>query len=258
MNSFLFQVPALLIAVVLFGLMIAFNLAGFYLRQKNADATTDGLGPVEGSLLGLLALLLSFTFSMSASKSDTRRQIIVDEANRIGTAILRCDLYPDTIRKELHGYFYNYVDARVAYYNAGVDTAKLNQSLQKTNTIADKIWKRVTALSKEKDNTLRSQQMIPAVNDMIDIVTTRDAERNAHVPESILWMLFLLTLTGSFITGYGLKKERFNWVIVSGFALMTTLAIYLILDLDRPRRGIINMDETHHKVIELKDLLKDR
>lgn len=258
MNSFLFQVPALLIAVILFVLMIAVNRAGFYLRQKNADVAADGLGPVEGSLLGLLALLLSFTFSMSASKSDTRRQIIVDEANRIGTAILRCDLYPDSIRRQLHGYFNDYLDARIAYYHAGIDTAKLNLSLQKTNVIADKIWKKVTALSQDKDNTLRSQQMIPALNDMIDIVTTRDADRNAHVPESILWMLFLLTLTGSFVTGYGLKNKRFNWVIVGGFALMTTMSIYLILDLDRPRRGIINMDETHHKIIELKDLVKER
>jgi hypothetical protein len=114
----------------------------------------------------------------------------------------------------------------------------------------------VMVLSQDKDNTLRSQQMVPALNSMIDIITTRDAERNAHVPESILWMLFLLTLAGSFVMGYGSSNKRYNWIIVSSFALMTVMTIYLILDLDRPRRGIINMDETNAKVVELKDMLK--
>jgi hypothetical protein len=260
MNSFLYQTPTLLIVVLLFVLMIVFNRSGFFVRQretkKHGDKEIAGLGSIEGSLLGLLALLLSFTFSISASKNDSRRAVIVEEANDIGTAILRCDLYPDSIRKELHSLFNNYVDARIAYYNAGIDTAKLNNSLQQTNAYSDKIWKRVTTLSQDKDNVLRSQQMIPALNTMIDIVTTRDASRIAHVPESILYMLFLLTLAGSFIMGYSSNGKRFNWVIVGGFALMTVMTIYLILDLDRPRRGIINMDETQHKIIELKSMVK--
>lgn len=205
----------------------------------------------------MLALLLSFTFGISASKNDGRRQVIVHEANNISTAILRCDLYPDSTRKALRIDFTAYVNARIAYYNAGINDAALNTSMQQANNISGRIWKRVMALSQDKENTLRSQQMIPALNDMMDITTTRDAERNAHVPESILWMLFLLTLAGSFITGYGSKDKRFNWIIVGSFALMTSLTIYLILDLDRPRRGIINMDQTHQKIVELKELLKD-
>jgi hypothetical protein len=262
MNSFLYQTPALLISAILFVLMILINWFGFYVRQKESkrhpDNVIEGLGPVEGSLLGLLALLLSFTFSLAAGKNDTRRKVIVEEANNISTAILRCDMYPDSTRKEFHGYFKDYVDARIAYYNAGIGNDKLNSSLQLASTISGKIWSRVTSLSQQNENVLRSQQMIPALNAMMDITTTRDAERNAHVPESILWMLFLLTLAGSFITGYGSKSKRFSKIIVGCFALMTVMTIYLILDLDRPRRGIINMDNTHEKIVELKALLKDK
>jgi hypothetical protein len=260
MSSFLFHTPALLICALLFLLMIAFNRLGFYVQertlQRDPANATAGLGAVEGSLLGLLALLLSFTFSMSAGKSDTRRQIIVQEANDIGTAILRCDLYPDSIRDQLKPLFNKYIDARISYYAAGINEDSLAQSLQKSNSCAARIWKKATTLSQDKQNTFRSQQMIPALNDMMDIVTTRDSDRNAHVPESIYWLLFLLTLTGSFIMGYGSKGLHFNWVISCGFALMTAMTIYLILDLDRPRRGIINMDKTHEKIVELKDLLK--
>jgi prepilin signal peptidase PulO-like enzyme (type II secretory pathway) len=260
MNSFLYQTPALLITVILFTLMVLFNRAGFFVRKNEVkrypEIVAEGLGPVEGSLLGLLALLLSFTFSLSASKSDSRREVIVEEANDISTAISRCDLYPDSIRKELQLLFGDYVDARIAYYDAGVDEAKLNNSLQKTNEYYSKIWKRVMILSQDKENVLRSQQMVPALNAMSDIVTTRDSGRNAHVPESILWMLFMLTLAGSFVMGYGSNNKRYNWVIVGSFALMTVMTIYLILDLDRPRRGIINMDATQQKIVELKAMLK--
>jgi hypothetical protein len=262
MNSLLYQIPAIVITIILFTLMLIANYASHYLRRRNLvkdpDQVADGLGPVEGSLLGLLALLLSFTFSMSAGKSDTRRQVIVQEANNISTAILRCDLYPDSIRKALRADFRQYVDARINYYKAGVNEAALNKTLQQAGDISARIWARIMRLAQDKENTLRSQQMIPALNDMMDITTTRDADRNAHVPESILWMLFLLTLAGSFVTGYGAKDKRFNWVIVGSFALMTSLTIYLILDLDRPRRGIINMDQTHSKIVELKLLLADK
>lgn len=258
MSNSLFQIPAIIIAGGLFVLMIGMNYVGYCLRKlKDPERATDGLGPVEGSLLGLLALLLSFTFSMSAGKSDSRRQVIVQEANNIGTAILRCDLYPDSTRRALKADFSAYIEARINYYNAGINENALNKTLQDASNISSRIWKRVVLLSQNKDNTLRSQQMIPALNDMMDITTTRDAERNAHVPESILWMLFLLTLAGSFVTGYGAKDKPFNLVIVLSFALMTSLTIYLILDLDRPRRGIINMDQTHNKILELRALTKD-
>jgi hypothetical protein len=259
MNSLLYKNPAMLIAAVLFVLMILFNRLGFFIRQKQIKKTSgimEGLGPVEGSLLGLLALLLSFTFSMSAAKNDTRRGVIVEEANDISTAILRCDLYPDSVRKILRPVFDSYIDARIDYYNAGIDTAKLNSSLQRTNEYSTRIWKRVMYLSQDKENTLRSQQMIPALNAMMDVVTTREAERIAHVPESILLLLFILTLAGSFIIGYGSSAKRFNWIVSFGFALMTAMTIYLILDLDRPRRGLINMDSTQAKIIDLKDMLK--
>jgi hypothetical protein len=259
MNSFLFQTPAILISGLLFLLMIASNRLGYYVVQRANQPDTDaaeGLGAIEGSLLGLLALLLSFTFSMSASKSDTRRQIIVQEANDIGTAILRCDLYPDSARIKLKPMFSDYLNARISYYQAGIEETKLNQSLQQSNEYSGRIWKFVTGLSQDKENTFRSQQMVPALNAMMDVATTRDADRNAHVPESIYWLLFLLTITGSFIVGFGSKGKRFNWIIVCGFTLMTIMTIYLILDLDRPRRGIINMDQTHQKIVELKDLLK--
>jgi hypothetical protein len=254
-SSFLFQVPELVIVAILFMAMILANYLGFYIKQrqfKQQPGSQDGLGSVEGSLLGLLALLLSFTFSMSAAKNDSRRQVIIQEANDIGTVILRCDLYPDSMRQLLRADLQPYVKARIDYYNAGVDTAKISTALKTSDFRSHKIWQHVTQFARGKENTTASLEMIPALNDMMDIVTVREANNNAHVPDSILWLLFLLTLAGNFIVGYSTKGDRINWVIVCGFAIMMVMTIYLIIDLDRPRQGIINMDSTHEKMIALQ------
>ena len=78
----------------------------------------EDLGAVEGSMLGVMALLLGFTFSIAISKFETRRQITVEEANEIGTAILRCDMYPDSLRNLLRADFKEYIEARIAYYDS--------------------------------------------------------------------------------------------------------------------------------------------
>ena len=90
---------------------------------------------------------------------------------------------------------------------------------------------------------------------MIDIVTTRETSRSATVPPVILFVLTVLMLIASFLVGYGHKGKR-NLVLVAGFALMTTIALYVIIELDRPRRGILNLDQTEYKIIELKELLE--
>lgn len=257
--NILYNIPAWLIALNMIALMIAANAIGYYFKrqhhQKDPIAATAGLGPVEGSLLGLLALLLSFTFSISAGKNDQRRQLIIEEANDIGTVILRTDLYPASTRLRLRSLLSAYVDERITYYKTANNENDITISLERSNEISTLLWKSVSELAQDQNNNLRSQQMIPSLNAMIDMVSTRDAERKAHVPESIIWLLFTLTLTGSFIIGYG-TKGKFNWVMVWSFSLMTAITIYLILDLDRPRRGIINMDEAHNSIIELKKMLK--
>lgn len=260
-QSFLYQSPTFLIAIVLFIIMMITYRLGHLLKQSHVNkgkvSSEESLGPIEGSLLGLLALLLSFTFGMSASRYDDRRQIIVEEANDIGTAILRCDMYPDSIKKQLKSNFKDYVEARIEYYNAGIDVNKIEIAKSKTEKRSKAIWNIVMAESQKPENILRSQQMIPALNSMIDDITTRDEVKNATVPESIFWLLFLLIFSASFIIGYSSKGKKINHVLVYGFSLMTTLTVFLILDLDRPRRGLINSNNTEQNIVELRELFKE-
>jgi membrane protease YdiL (CAAX protease family) len=245
-------------ALILFLLMIAFYWAGFKLslRHKKKEPS-EGFGPVEGPLLGLLALFLAFTFSMAASRYDTRRQVLIEEANVIGTAILRADLYPDTERKLFRADFKDYLEARIAFYETGFDEGKIKATTGQSGNISAKLWTRAALLAQNRDNLISSNQMIPALNAMIDIVTTRNAARFATVPDSIVWLLFVLCLVSSFVVGYSRKETESSWVVIIVFALMVSAAVFITLDLDRPSQGLITLEEANKNIIELRSLFEN-
>ena len=254
--SFLSGFDAIQISATLFILMMLV----YYVAKKMATLrpfssyVDDTINPIEGSLLGLLALLLAFTFSMSASRYESRRNVMVTEANDIGTVILRCDLYPDSTRNTLRAQLKEYVEARINYFQAGEDISKENAALVSTDSIGNLIWDEVARASKIKDNLVASNQMIPSLNAMLDIVINRTAEKNATVPDSILWLLFMLCIICSFILGFQQTKSRNPFLISMVFSLMVCACIHLIVDLDRPRKGLINMEGTQQYIVDLRKM----
>ena len=257
MNSILHQVPLPFFAIIIFAIILLAHLLGVkigsYQKRKNPDAVEEGIGPLGTALLGLLSLLLSFTFSMSASRYDSRRSAIVNEANNISTVILNADLYPDSIRTDLRNDLKQYVDERIRYYQCG-DEEEINISFIKAQTIYLKIWKKIATLSHDPSNIVRSYHMIPAMDKIAAAATSRDALRTARVPYSIIWLLIMLTLLGSFIIGYGKKQKKNDWIMLFIYALMTVITLYTILDLDHSTSGLIQTKTTHTKIEELKDL----
>jgi hypothetical protein len=258
-NMFI-QFPAWLLAIVIFTLILIFIWVGIAYRKyevrKGKDELTGGLGSLENSMLTLLGLLLAFTFGMGISKYEGRRENIILESNDIGTAILRCDMYPDSIRRILKTDFRNYVEARIQYYEAGTDPDKIKNANAESSVYSSKIWNTVLALPPSTDNLLRGNQMIPALNEMIDILSTRDADRIATIPPLIFVTLLLLTLTGSFLVGYDQSSSKRSKIFVIGFAFMTSVTIYLILELDRPRSGLINLNDAQQYMVNLRSMVE--
>jgi len=252
----LYQIPVIILAVPFFILLVLFYWLGHKFKKfqtnKNPDINSSGLGPAESSLLGLTALLLSFAFGISASKFDTRRQIIVEESNDIGTTILRCDLYPDSIRNAFRADLKDYLEERIQYYEVGDDQEKIKKAFDDGNNISAKCWHRAARLSHNLDNRVATAQMIPALNAMIDITTTREASRKALVPRLIMDILPIMIIISAFLLGYGSKSEERNWVVILAFSLMSTLTLYLVFELDRPRKGFINLDSSQKYITELR------
>ncbi|HZZ76706.1 MAG TPA: hypothetical protein VFE04_12290 [Puia sp.] len=254
-------IPAFYLAVPFLFLLILINYLGhrfkvYYIRKF--PGTEDiGIGSMEGSLLGLTALLLSFSFGMSASKFETRRQHIISETNNIGTAVLRCDMYPDSIRNLLRSDFKNYLETRLAYYDASDNEELIKQTLEQADSISNIIWRRVALLSHDLNNRVASEQMVPALNATIDIVTTREAGRKATIPRIILIVLCILIFVSAFLSGYGSKNRERNKILVVAFAIVTTLGFYLVVDLDKPRQGFVNLNSAEQLMENLRTLFPD-
>jgi hypothetical protein len=260
MTDDFFHIPIYLLSVLIFLLILLFNWAGFKFKkwqlEKYPDRVSENLGSVEGSMLGAMALLLGFTFSIAISKFETRRQITIDEANDIGTTIFRCDMYPDSVRNPLRADFKEYIETRITYYTVGNNEEKIKQELVKAGEISGRIWKRVARQAQNRDNIAVTAQMIPAVNAMIDIVTTRDASRISKVPRLVLFVLLALVLISSFVLGSDYNGKKRNKILIFSYALAMTITLDLITELDRPREGLINLDAIEQKMVDLRELVK--
>jgi hypothetical protein len=250
-----------LVSGVVFILIIIFYFFGLTIRKRidkrHPEFVKAEIGAINGTLLGLLGLLLAFTFSMSSSRYDTRRNIVIEEANDIGTAILRADLYPDSIRQLLRNNFKEYVEARIGHYEAGRDWDKTVYYFLKADSIGKVLWNIVTNDARVNNVFLRTGQMIPALNAMIDVTTSRRAAGESTVPDSIMYFLFILCFCSAFLLGYDNKSGRIDWILVSGLAIMLSITVYNIIDLDRTRSGFINMDVPNQKIVELRGMFSE-
>lgn len=210
--------------------------------RARAGGEAEGLGAMEGALFGLLGLLLAFTFSGAAGRFDDRRQLIVEEANAIGTAYLRLDLLSAEPRAALQARFREYVEARLGAYRALPDLKAAYAGLARADSLQAVIWTGAASATQAASTTAPGMLLLPALNAMIDITTTRTAATQAHPPFMIFVMLGLLVLVCAYQAGYGMGEgTRRSWIHIMGFAVVLALTIYLIIDLEYPRLGLIQV-----------------
>ena len=202
-----------------------------------------GFSGVVSSLLGLLALILGFTFAMAGSRYENRKNNLIDEANCIGTAILRSDIYPDSLKNEFKKDFEAYLNSRRDYYLLDNDEVKLTASLKQSAMASDRLWSRATFYAKDKNYFIQSNMMMPALNQMFDSASKSNMVLNSKVPETIVYLMLAFSIIISFFIGYnsGLEK-KINTKFILGFCFLICVVIFITLDLDRPRRGLIKLD----------------
>lgn len=248
---------SLLFAIgLLAGMILLLELGRRLGRQRQGtheEGARAGLGAVEGAVFALLGLLIAFTFSGAASRFDARRQLIVQEANAIGTAWLRLDLLPPGAQPELRDLFRGYLDTRLAAYQKLPDIEAAFAELSKASALQGEIWHKAVGACQESPDPLKVQ-VIPALNEMFDIANTRTMAAQTHPPIIIFVMLGVLALMSALLAGYAMAggKTR-SWIHVLGFALIVAMTVYLILDLEFPRLGIIRIDAVDEMLVELRE-----
>lgn len=197
------------------------------------------LGAVQGAILGLLGLLLGFSFAGASSRFIERQDLIVREANAIGTAYLRADLLNEPHRAALKTEVLKYADLRIALYDArkadrlaAVSTQCIEQH--------EAVWKAAIAGVREMPSV--SNGVLPSVNEMIDLHSVRSALIRRHLPIPVAAALGLCAVVALATVGFsgGLSKRRNGWLTWS-LALLFAVVLWVTLDLDYPRRGLIRV-----------------
>jgi hypothetical protein len=216
-------------------------------------------GAVEGAVFGLMGLLIAFTFSGAASRFDVRRALVVEEANDIGTAWLRLDLLPVTAQPALREKFRQYTDARLAFYRKLPDIKSAKVELARSKALQNEIWKDAIVACRDSGSSPATMLLLPALNQMIDVTTTRTVAARTHAPLVIYAMLGLLVLAGSLLAGHGLATSKTrDWFHASAFALILALAIYVILDFEFPRLGLIRLDAYDQVMVDVREDMNPR
>lgn len=254
--SLIHRTEAHILCIILFIGMVLMVRLGRGVAVLLKQEKTEGKGGVDSLLsvlFGLSAFILAFTFGMSGSRYSVVRDTIVAEANDIGTALLRSDLYPDSVREEFRADFKKYIDARVAYYHNVTDTALFFKAKADAAIAEQALWSRAVRQSKQPNMLIPSNQMVPALNKMFDTAATIERTLYARVPDIIVYMLFILALVTSFVGGFtssGIRKR--DWIVIIVFALISSTVTYITLDLGRPMRGIIKANVGEQAIIDLQ------
>lgn len=248
---------AICLAVGLFVGILVMLEAGRRIGAVRLAREPDGghtrTGAVEGAVFGLVGLLIAFTFSGAATRFDARRDLIIQEINAIGTAYLRLDLLPASTQPPLREHFRQYLDARIHSYRKLPDVQAALAEEAQAVMLQGKIWREVIAAGQLGGGSPDAiKLLLPALNDMFDISATRTMTTEMHPPLIIYLMLTVLTLAGALLAGYGMVGKRRDWLHILGFAAAMAGAVYIIIDIEYPRMGLVRVDAFDHGLVDLR------
>jgi hypothetical protein len=242
------------IAAGIIALLEVGRRVGMRRRARMLDDSTGSTGTVDATIFGLMGLLLAFTFSGAASRWEWRRNLIVQEANDIGTAYLRLDLLPPESQPQLRDTFRKYAGARLAIYRKLPDIDAAKKELARAQVIQDQLWRQVVSAAKDSDSPAVMMLVLSNVNEMLDITTTRTAATQAHLPGIVFAMLGATVLACSLLAGYNMAwNQHRSWVHIASYTILVSVAVYLILELEYPRLGFVRIEAADDLLIQELD-----
>jgi hypothetical protein len=250
---------AFALSIGLFVGMLACLEAGYRLgsRPKNADLASEGLGTIEAAVFALLGLLLAFSFSAGLSRLDARHRLIVQEANAIGTAYLRLDLLPAADQPEMRHLFREYLDARIGVFQSLADWRAAKQALAHTEQLQQTIWSKAVTATRADQTQTAARLLLPALNEMIDVTTSRTVALFTHVPPLIFVLLIGVALLSGFLGGLAMaRRPSRSWLHMLVYAMVVAITIYAVADLDYPRAGLIRVDAADSALAKLRDSIR--
>jgi len=261
-NSMTIELESILFAIGLFAAMLVMLEFGRRLgvrhRSRMMEGASAGIGAVEAAVFALLGLMIAFTFQGAAARFDARRELVVQEANNIGTAWMRIDLLPPGAQPAMRESFRQYLDSRLETYRqvSLFNVEAVYAELDRTTRLQQEIWKRAIA-AQDAGAQLVTIGLLPALNQMFDIVTTRLWAMKAHPPGIVFAMLAILACAAALLAGHGMSGSKVrSWIHIVGFAAILSGTVFVIIDLEFPRRGLIRVDMFDQVLVDLRKSMK--
>jgi hypothetical protein len=246
---------SLLAATLLLVAMLAAHEGGRRLglrRLAREEMPLKGTGTAQGAVFTMLGLLMAFTFHGAAGRFDERRHLATLEANAISSAYQRLDLLAPAARAQLREDFHRYLDLRVQLF--AKDDGGYESRREQTNRLQGVIWGHARlAIAEPASAPAAPMLLLPALHGMFDLATERHAARTYHPPAIIYLMLGMLALLGSALAGFdSAESRRRSWFHILAFCGVIAGTTYMIGDLEFPRHGLIQIDDSGNELSELQ------
>jgi hypothetical protein len=243
LQNWLATADILVVAGTLFGSMCVAVIAGRVLRiwhdrRKTHDTEEESQESyVVTAVLGLLALLMGFSFSLAVDRFDARRLLVVQEANAIGTAYLRVQLLGEPHRARMSDLLIRYESNRLKLAQA--KPGQTDALLSINDALLTDLWAATAAAFDSVKGIDFSSEFVESMNEVIDLDASRKAARQARVPAPVFVVLFVCLVTSACVLGYVMSQVTGR--LASGALLiLLTIVLMLIVDIDRPTLGGIN------------------
>ena len=243
MDTLVTGLPLPLIGIMLVVGFVLASMLGSWLWRPGDGKNQSDVGYIVSGSLGLLALLIGFTFAVALDRYATRRDLVVTEANAIEATWLRADLLGGAAGSKLKAMLKNYATSRLRF-----SEAVGSQGLVDANAEADRrqqaLWSEVTRIVDTGERPVIARAVVDALGNVVEASARREAAARANIPGAVIRTLLVYALITSMILGYALggAPRRHRFVGYSLFVLLA-MAVTMILDLDRPSGGAIKVSQ---------------
>jgi hypothetical protein len=236
--------PLLFIFAVTLLAILAGGEFGHRLALRSKREISNSIWTLEASLLGLLALMIGFTFSLAQSRFEARRDAVLQEANAIGTTALRARMLPAPLKSDCLKLLREYVEVRLEITRRTVTPEELNAAISRSNAIQEALWRHAMTAAARDNAVVPTGLFIGSLNQMIDSQQVRLGALRNRVPNIVLLALYGNTIIAITFAGYaaGLEKRRWRPAVYTT-GIFISAVILLIQDLERPGAGFITTSQ---------------
>jgi len=211
------------------------------LRSRQANVASGDFGTLTGAALGLLALLLAFSFSIALSRYDARRDQVLEEANAIGSTANFALMLPESAQGPILDLLREYATVR-ASLGVPYDPGKVEHDVARSLAIQTELWRRAVAVTATAPQSLSAYRFVASLNEMNNVHERRLTALRYHVPAVVMLVVIGVAMMAMGFTGYNASitgvRRRLPGLIMS---MTVAVLIMLVVDLDRPYRGVIQV-----------------